>query len=127
VAGDRVLFAVDDPDTRVGNPAVLLEAGEPGLGYSSILYCYAEFVGPLGLSELDLARFLTPRLGRRCLVDDGTQHPDRWVLVATDGSYGTVITDEDTAENGDLRIDHATEPIAGAPELLVRPEPDWVG
>jgi hypothetical protein len=38
-----------------------------------------------------------------------------------------VITDEDAADEGELRIDHATVPIPGAAELEVRAEPDWVG
>ncbi|GAB6902871.1 hypothetical protein [Kineosporia succinea] len=127
VTGERVLLGADAPDTRIGDPAVLLEQGDPGRGFSTTLVCYAGFVGPLGMSELQLAQFLSPRLGRRCLVDDGTTHPDRWILVATDASFGKVITDEDAAEEGDLRIDHAVAPIAGAPELTVRAEPGWVG
>jgi len=77
------------------------------------------------MSELELARVLSTALGLQALVDDGTQHPDRWVLVARDGTHGRVITDEDAAAAGDLRVEYALEPIPGAPHLRVIPEARW--
>lgn len=106
-------------------PAAILVPGEEGQGFGTTLNGYAELIETTGMSELELARFLALRLGVRILVDDCTEHPDRWILVAEDGSYGKVITDGDAAEEGDLRIMHATEPIAGAPGLSVVPESNW--
>ncbi|MFI7157614.1 hypothetical protein [Micromonospora chalcea] len=36
-----------------------------------------------------------------------------------------MLTDEDAAADGDLRIMHALEPISGEPQLAVVPPPDW--
>lgn len=78
-----------------------------------------------GLNELEFALALVGDMQVRMLVDDDTAHPDRWILVAADGSYGPVITDPDAAGDGDLRIVHAEEPISGEPDLPVVPRVIW--
>ncbi|NMO53882.1 hypothetical protein HH310_22215 [Actinoplanes sp. TBRC 11911] len=75
-----------------------------------------------GQNELELARSLCRVAGCRALVDDGSPAPDYWFLVAEDGSYGRVETDADA---DGLTVRHALEPIAGAPDLIVQPPPDW--
>ncbi|MFG2050859.1 hypothetical protein ACGFIW_25925 [Micromonospora sp. NPDC048935] len=71
---------------------------------------------------MELAVTLARAFRVRAVVDDGSLHPDRWRLVRTDGSSGLVLTDEDAAADGSLRIVHALEPIGGEPDLtVVRP------
>lgn len=125
IPSERVLVGDYDPESGAPVPVAMVTPGEPERGFSTVLYGDAELAETSGLSELELGRFLAPRLNMRILVDDYTEHPDRWVLVAEDGSYGKVITDEEAADVGDLRIVHATELIAGAPEIPVVPEPNW--
>ncbi|MFI6076140.1 hypothetical protein ACIA5C_31790 [Actinoplanes sp. NPDC051343] len=72
--------------------------------------------------ELDLAQAICRVAHTRALLDDGSQAPDYWILVAADGSYGRVQTDPDSDE---LTILYALEPIAGEPDLPVEPPPDW--
>ncbi|MFF4874938.1 hypothetical protein [Micromonospora sp. NPDC000668] len=80
-----------------------------------------------GQGERELAATLARTFGVRALVDDGGTYPDRWVLVSTDGSSGRVLTDEDAAADGHLRVVHALEPISGEPQLAVVPpsEEGW--
>ncbi|MEU8285064.1 hypothetical protein AB0C01_12075 [Micromonospora sp. NPDC048905] len=84
-----------------------------------------ELVDATGLGERELAVALARAFRVRALVDDGSHYPDRWLLVSTDGSSGRVLTDEDAAADGDLRIVHALEPISGEPQLAVVPPRDW--
>lgn len=84
-----------------------------------------ELADATGQNERDLAVTLARTFGVRALVDDGSVHPDRWLLVSSDGSSGRVIVDEDAAADGDLRVVHALEPINGEPHLTVVPPPEW--
>lgn len=112
---------LEDRPTTAGPPTVAVTPPEGEEGFGWILMGDHELAEASGLSELDLARVLAAELNVRCLVDDGTRNPDRWILVARDGSYGPVIVDEDAATEGDLRIDHAESPIAGEPDVPVIP------
>jgi hypothetical protein len=112
---------LEDRPVSAEQPAVIVTPPEGREGFGWILMGDQELAEASRLSELDLARFLAEELNLRCLVDDGTPDPDRWILVARDGSYGPVIVDEDAAADGDLRIDHAQSPIAGEPGLPVIP------
>lgn len=78
-----------------------------------------------GGSSLQTGQGLCRRLGVRALVDDGSDYPDYWTLIARDGSFGRVFTDPDTADGGKLLIQHALEPISGEPDLQVIPPPEW--
>ncbi|MEV4709434.1 hypothetical protein [Actinoplanes sp. NPDC049316] len=73
-------------------------------------------------TELELAQAVCRVARTRALVDEGSQAPDYWFLVAADGSYGRVFTDPDSDE---LTVLYAMEPISGEPELRVVPPPDW--
>ncbi|MFJ8204256.1 hypothetical protein [Micromonospora chalcea] len=112
--------AVDDP-----RPVAMLIPPDGGEGFGWILTGDAGLAAATGLREHDLAVSLARAVGVRALVDDGSIHPDRWLLVSTDGSSGRVLTDEDAAADGDLRIVHALKPISGEPQLAVVPPPDW--
>ncbi|MDG4810590.1 hypothetical protein O7634_27870 [Micromonospora sp. WMMD1120] len=112
--------AVDDP-----RPIVMLNPPDEDEGFGWILTGDTELVDATGQGEQELAATLARAFGVRALVDDGSIHPDRWLLVSTDGSSGRVITDEDAAADGDLRVVHALEPISGEPQLAVVPPPDW--
>lgn len=112
---------LEDRPMTAEKPTVIVTPPEGGEHFGWILMGDQELAEASQLSELDLARFLAEQLNVRCLVDDGTSDPDRWILVSRDGSYGPVVVDEDAAAEGDLRIDHAQSPIAGEPELRVVP------
>lgn len=112
--------AADDP-----RPVAMLTPPDEDEGFGWILTGDTELLDATGQGERDLAVTLARTFGVRALVDDGSIHPDRWLLVSTDGSSGRVLTDEDAAADGDLRIVHALEPISGEPQLAVVPPPDW--
>lgn len=112
--------AVDGP-----RPVAMLNPPDEGEGFGWILTGDAELADATGQGERELAATLARTFGVRALVDDGSIHPDRWLLVSIDGSSGRVITDEDAAADGDLRIVHALEPISGEPQLAVVSPPDW--
>ncbi|TNH26942.1 hypothetical protein FHG89_19720 [Micromonospora orduensis] len=94
-------------------------------GFGWVLAGDAALADATGQGERELAVALARTFGVRALVDDGGSYPDRWVLVSTDGSSGRVLTDEDAASDGHLRVVHALEPISGEPQLAVVPPPDW--
>jgi len=102
---------LEDRPITADRPVVVVTPPEDDEGFGWILTGDAELAEQTQLTELELAKILATGLGVRALVDDGTRHPDRWYLVARDGSYGRVITNEDSADEGDLRIQHALEPI----------------
>ena len=112
--------AVDDP-----RPIAMLNPPGEGEEFGWILSGDNELADATGQGERELAATLARNFGVRALVDDGGIYPDRWVLVSTDGSSGRVLTDEDAAADGDLRVVHALEPISGEPQLSVVPPPDW--
>ena len=112
---------LEDRPVTADRPVVVMTPPEGPGGFGWTLMGDRELAEATGLSELDLARVLTQELNLRALVDDGTKHPDRWILVARDGSHGPVIVDDDAAAGGDLWIDHAEVPIPGEPELRVIP------
>lgn len=112
---------LEDRPVTVERPAVVMTPPDGPGGFGWTLMGDRELAEATGVSELDLARVLAQELNLRALLDDGTTHPDRWILVARDGSHGPVIVDEDAAAVGDLRIDHAEVPIPGEPELRVIP------
>ncbi|GLY31763.1 hypothetical protein [Kineosporia sp. NBRC 101731] len=125
VPADRVMTEPYDPSSGDGLPAVMLERGEPGVDFSTVVQVFAELVAGTSLCPLEWAQFLTPKLARRCLVDDDTQQPNRWYLVTPEGGCGVVHVHGDDADEGRIRFLYATTPIAGAPEIPVRAEPDW--
>lgn len=110
----RDRFGIDPAAVFVGDlaqrpvtvrpPVAVLTASETGGEFPMALLGDQELAERSGLAELDLARALCQGLGVRALVDDGTPHPDRWVLINRDGSLQTVIVDEDAADDGELRI-----------------------
>lgn len=112
------------PDTRPP-VAMLIPPEDAAAGFAWILVADEDLANACHLGERDLARTLAVDLEHRCLVDDGTTQPDRWILIAHDGSFGAVIVDEDAAAEGDLRVLHALEPIGGEPDLLVIPARHW--
>ncbi|MFI7575902.1 hypothetical protein [Micromonospora sp. NPDC049497] len=112
--------AVDDP-----RPVAMLIPPDEDEGFGWILTGDTELADATAQNERDLAVTLARTFGVRALVDDGSIHPDRWLLVSTDGSSGRVTIDEDAAADGDLRVVHALEPISGEPHLAVVPPPDW--
>ncbi|MGV9213934.1 hypothetical protein ACTFTM_18930 [Micromonospora sp. RB23] len=111
---------VDDP-----RPVAMLNPPDDDEGFGWILTGDTELADATGQSERELAASLAKTFGVRALVDDGSIHPGWWLLVTTDGSSGRVVTDEDAAADGDLRIVHALEPISGEPQLAVVLPPDW--
>ncbi|MET8280295.1 hypothetical protein [Micromonospora sp. NPDC005174] len=111
---------VDDP-----RPVAMLNPPDDDEEFGWILTGDTELADATGQGERELAAALAKTFGVRALVDDGSIHPDRWLLVSTDGSSGRVVTDEDAAADGDLRIVHALESISGEPQLAVVPPPDW--
>ncbi|GAA3612299.1 hypothetical protein GCM10022223_30490 [Kineosporia mesophila] len=125
IPADRVLSEPYDPSSGDSIPAVMLERGDPGADFSTVVQGFAELVTGIDLSLLEWAQFLTPKLGRRCLVDDDTPQPNRWYLVTPQGGCGVVHVDGDDADEGHIRFLYATTPIAGAAEIPVRAEPDW--
>ncbi|GAA4562724.1 hypothetical protein GCM10023176_05060 [Micromonospora coerulea] len=112
--------SADDP-----RPVAMLTPPDEDEGFGWILTGDIELADATGQNERDLAATLARTFGVRALVDDGSIHPDRWLLVSTDGSSGRVIIDEDAAADGDLRVVPALEPIGGEPQLAVVPPPDW--
>ncbi|MDG4781949.1 hypothetical protein O7614_20025 [Micromonospora sp. WMMD961] len=112
--------AVDDP-----RPVVMFNPPDEDEGFGWILTGDTELVDATGQGERELAATLARTFGVRALVDDGSIHPDRWLLVSTDGSSGRVVTDDYAAADGDLRVVHALEPISGEPHIAVVPPPDW--
>lgn len=75
-------------------------------GFGWILPVDTELADAAGQGERELAATLARTFGVRALVDDGSIHPDRWLLISTEGSSGRVLTDEDAAADGDLRVVH---------------------
>jgi len=116
---------LEDRPVSADRPVAIVTPPEGPGGFGWTLIGDRELAEATRLSELDLARVLAQELNLRALVDDGTAHPDRWILVASDGSHGPVIVDEDAAAEGDLRIDHAQAPIPGEPGLRVIPAPRY--
>ncbi|MET8044900.1 hypothetical protein ABZU25_29055 [Micromonospora sp. NPDC005215] len=112
--------AVDDP-----RPVVMLNPPDEDEEFGWILTGDNELADATGQDERELAENLARTFGVRAFVDDGGIYPDRWVLVSADGSSGRVLTDEDAAADGHLRVVHALEPISGEPHLAVVPPPDW--
>jgi hypothetical protein len=96
-----------------------------GPGFGLELDGGKEFAMAANADEIEIARRLSTALHTRALVDDGSDYPDYWYLVARDGSYGRVCTDPDAADNGVLKVAYAFEPIAGEPDLEVNPPPEW--
>jgi hypothetical protein len=120
IAGDQVYMGpVESRPLEGRTPAVIVSPPQRPVGFGWKLIGDEELHQACGLTELELARHLSPQLRLRGLVDDGTADPDLWIMVATDGSTGAVITDEELSEDGDLRVTHALEAIPGAPELPV--------
>ncbi|HEY8455709.1 MAG TPA: hypothetical protein VIL34_08945 [Actinopolymorphaceae bacterium] len=111
---------LEDRPVTADRPVVVVTLPEGPGGFRWTLMGDRELAEATGLSELDLARVLAHELNLRALVDDGTNHPDRWILVARDGSHGPVIVDEDAANEGDLRIVYAEVPIPGEPDIRLR-------
>ncbi|MEU7750432.1 hypothetical protein [Micromonospora sp. NPDC049171] len=108
---------VDDP-----RPVAMFTPPDHDEEFGWVLVGDTELADATGQDELELAVALARAFGVRAVVDDGSLYPDRWRLVSTDGSSGLVLTDEDAAADGSLRIVHALEPIAGEPDLtVVRP------
>ncbi|MEV4656933.1 hypothetical protein [Micromonospora sp. NPDC049301] len=112
--------AADDP-----RPVAMFTPPDEDEGFGWILTGDTELADATGRNERDLAVSLARTFGVRALVDDGSIYPDRWLLVSADGSSGRVMTDEDAAADGDLRVVHALEPISGEPQLAVVPPPEW--
>ncbi|MEV0216457.1 hypothetical protein [Micromonospora sp. NPDC050695] len=112
--------AIDDP-----RPVAMLNPPYEDGEFGWILTGDTELADATNQGERELAATLARTFGVRSLVDDGGIYPDRWLLVSTDGSSGRVLTDEDAAADGDLRVVHAFEPISGEPQLTVVPPPDW--
>ncbi|MGV9213973.1 hypothetical protein ACTFTM_19125 [Micromonospora sp. RB23] len=110
----------DDP-----RPVAMFTPPESGERFGWTLTGDTDLADATGQGELDVAIALARAFGVRAVVDDGSIHPDIWRLVSTDGSNGLVLTDEDAAATGDLRIVQALEPISGEPQLPVVPMPDW--
>ncbi|WP_406070331.1 hypothetical protein [Micromonospora sp. NBC_01638] len=111
--------AVDDP-----RPVAMLNPPDNDEEFGWILTGDTELADATGQGERELAATLARTFGVRALADYGSIYPDRWVLVSTDGSSGRVLTDEDAAADGHLRVVHALEPISGEPQLVVVPPPD---
>ncbi|MFF5180676.1 hypothetical protein ACFY2Q_21830 [Micromonospora sp. NPDC000316] len=112
--------AVEDP-----RPVAMFTPPDEDEEFGWILTGDAELADATGRNERDLAISLARTFGVRALVDDGSVYPDRWLLVSSDGSSGRVMTDEDAAADGNLRIVYALEPISGEPQLAVVPPPEW--
>ncbi|MFG1836825.1 hypothetical protein ACGFH8_00165 [Micromonospora sp. NPDC049175] len=107
----------DDP-----RPVAMFTPPDHDEEFGWVLVGDTELADATGQDEVELAVTLARAFGVRAVVDDGSLYPDRWRLVSTDGSSGLVLTDEDAAAAGSLRIVHALEPIAGEPDLtVVRP------
>ncbi|MGC4880398.1 hypothetical protein ACLQ26_29505 [Micromonospora sp. DT43] len=116
---------IEDRTVNDPRPVAMLNPPDGDEAFGWILTGDTELADATGQGEREVAAALARTFGVRALVDDGTIHPDRWLLVSTDGSSGRVVTDEDAAADGDLRIVHALEPIDGEPQLAVVPPPDW--
>jgi hypothetical protein len=120
IAGDQVYVGPRRVPPRGGRTSVaIVSPPQRPLGFGWTLIGDKDLYQAYGLTELELARDLSPPLRPRGLVDDETADPDRWIMVATDGSPGPVITDEELSEDGCLRVTHALETIPGAPELPI--------
>ncbi|WP_174527235.1 hypothetical protein [Micromonospora maritima] len=116
---------LDARDVDGPRPVAMLTPPDEDEGFGWILTGDTALADATGQGERDLAVTLARTFGVRALVDDGSVHPDRWLLVGADGSSGRVCIDEDAAADGDLRIVHALEPISGEPQLAVVPPPEW--
>ncbi|MEU8220394.1 hypothetical protein AB0C47_32025 [Micromonospora taraxaci] len=111
--------SVDDP-----RPVAMFTPPDHDEEFGWVLIGDTELADATGQDEVELAVALSRAFRVRALVDDGSLYPDRWRLVSTDGSSGLVLTDEDAAAEGSLRIVHALEPISGEPDLTVVPPLD---
>lgn len=107
------------------DPLVLITLPEGASGFELELEAGGEFSAIAGASELEIARRVCDRLGVRALVDDGSIYPNYWCLVTRHGSCGRVFVDPAAADEGELRVLYALEPIGGEPELPVIPPADW--
>lgn len=126
---DPERVAVLPPDGPVGyagpDPIVLITLPERASGFNLQLVAGREFTAIAQVSALVIARQVCRQLGVRALVDDDSVYPDYWYLVTRDGSYGRVFVDPDAADDSEMLILYAFEPIDGEPELPVVPLPDW--
>jgi len=126
VEPDRVFVGrLEDIAAQGGSrPMVLITSSDADGPFGWELSAGADLAALTGETELELGRNVCRALQTRALVDDGTAYPDYWFLIVRDGSYGRVMTDPD-ADDGELRIMHALEPITGEPDLPVVPPPAW--
>ncbi|MFC0007779.1 hypothetical protein [Micromonospora siamensis] len=114
---------IEDRSPGEPRPVVMCTPPREGESFGWLLIGDRELFEATGQDEWELATALAPVFGVRALVDDHSSHPDRWILVAADGSSGLVLTDEE----GELRIRYALEPISGEPGLTVVPPVQWPG
>ncbi|WP_258402476.1 hypothetical protein [Micromonospora saelicesensis] len=106
-------------------PVVMLNPPDEDEGFGWVLTGDTELADATGQGERELAATLARTFGVRALVNDSGSCLDRWVLVSTDSSSGRVLTDEDAAADGHLRVVHPLEPISGEPQLAVVLPPHW--
>ncbi|CAM3201478.1 hypothetical protein [Stackebrandtia soli] len=78
-----------------------------------------------GMTELELAQWLCPRLGTSAFVSNDSPCAVEWYYVGTDGVSSRVIADEDAVEDGRLVVAHSYDPIPSRPDVAVIEPPEW--
>lgn len=104
--------------------ALIRSGTHPGSDFDTELGAgqeFADFVG--GLSELHVTTVLCKAIGARALIPDGGRSGQTWMLVTEGGWHGRVVLRDDTDDA--MVIDHALQPVPGAPEIPVHDPPEW--
>ena len=85
---------------------------------------FAEFIGFDIFAEhtgapahLQVAIELATRVKKRAVFPPESAEDYRWTLIATDGSYGKVVIDNDKLDEGAIVVSGAVDFIPGAPDL----------
>lgn len=100
------------------DPIVVIYPGQPEPGFSCELGAGQDLANAAAnISELELAKKLCAAVAVDALIDGGDDNPDVWLLVDKDGNHGTVVIDEDAADDGNLVIAYAPQPIPGHPDI----------
>ncbi len=124
IPGRAVAVGSLEQVAAAGGPRPMVLVSPTGAGaatYGWELSAGQDFAEATGASPIQVAATLSSALGVRILVDDGTDDPERWILITPEGGQDPVRIDP-AADT--LTILNADVPISGAPEIPAHSAPD---